>query len=349
MPKYTMQSEGKTYTFSSDSPLSDADLEAAAKQYFGPEQSMLGKVGQIAGEELGKVPGRMWEDVKGIGSMIANPKMADTLPMTLGPGAGAASTAMKIGQSGARALTTGLGRGLDKEGTVGQKAWEGAKAATVAGAWEAILGGLPFARAHRFGVPSIHETAGARRDQIAGSKAAQDTFKAAEDAVEKAYNAIKGHVDPGKVMFIPQIDPKNPISFRQAVDGLKKLDGIDWQMARDQIGKELNRIDRFRVGSPALGFKGPGAQARPQWRGMTPQARDVPGPLPVNAAGDRAIGMEGMLGDPALRTAVDTAATERIGGDPGVLIGSLPLLAIPEIGKKAYHGTRGIMRDIFGR
>lgn len=277
-----------------------------------PESGLsLGRVGQIAGEELGKVPGRMLEDVKGMLQTIQSPKMADVLPLSLGPASGLAGGV-------ARAATTGLGRGLDKPGDIGAKAWEGIKATGVAGLWEGILGSIPFARSHRLGIPSISETAGARRTQFAETQAAQDQYKAAADAVEKAYNAIRGHVDPGKVMFVPQIDPKNPISFRQAADGLKNLEGLDWQIAREQIGKELNRIDRFRAGNPAINFRGPGASARQQFRGITPKDRVAPGPTPANQAGDRAIAAEQALSDPALRAATDILATtkpEMLGGN----------------------------------
>lgn len=288
-----------------------------------PESGLsLGRIGEIAGEELGKVPGRVMEDVKGIGQSIVNPKMADVLPMSLGPTGGLAGGV-------ARAATTGLGRALDKPGDLGSKAWEGVKATGVAGLWEGILGAVPFARSHKFGIPSIAETAGGRRAQFAETQAAQDQFKAAEDAVEKAYNAIRGHVNPGKFMFVPQIDPKNPISFRQAVDGLKKLDGLDWQIAHDQIGKELNRLDVFRAGNPALNFKGPGASARQQFRGTVPRDRVAPGPTPPNQAGDRAIAAEQTLADPFLRTATDIMATskpEMLGGN--IQAGSVLPLAL---------------------
>ncbi|HEX6776380.1 MAG TPA: hypothetical protein VF238_11050 [Methylomirabilota bacterium] len=342
MPKYTMEHGGKKYSFSSDAPLSDADLNAAAAQYFGPEKSKTGQVAQIAGEELVKTPGRMAEGISSMWESIKNPKMSTTLPMTLGPvgkavpgaiglaklGAGEIGTGILsgIGRGLSRATTQGLGRGLDAP--PGQKISEGVKGGGIALAWEAALGGLagPMGKVP-FMTKSLKEVA-------APLKGREKAFAGAGEAPMKAYEALKDSVPKNAWMEVPSIS-KTPITFKEASEKLGKLEGVDFQAARNEIFKELERGGPSGLMSgPALN---PPVKASVALGGQAPKTPyaaegfDIRVPkerfTPPSTEGERfAKGAVEGLKSPLARTAADIVASEE--DQKGIPLGVYPLAPV---------------------
>lgn len=325
MPEYTMESGGKSYTFSSDSPLSDADLQAAASQYFGPEQSTASKIGGIVGEELAKTPGRMVEGVKSGASdlweSIKNPKLGTILPMTLGPGGGAAtSLGQGVAQGLARATATGVGRAVDAP--QGQKIEQGLKGGGLAAAWEAALGAAPYLR-----IPYLTRSLNQVAEPLAGRERA---FTSAGQAPMAAYERLRGSVPEGAWMQVPSISP-NPITFEEASRGLSRLQGVDWTAARNEIFSELQRggTGHAFLTGPPLNPPVRAAQALTT-APRQPYAAEgfnirVPGErfTPPSTEAERfATGAIQGLQSPITRTAADTVAPEQ--GPGGVPVGAWP-------------------------
>ena len=273
------------------------------------QESTLGKVGRIAKEELGKVPGRIAEDVKGIASGITDPKMSTVLPLTLGPGAGVVS----------RVGSVAMGRMLDEpKGTAGENLATAGKAIGTAGLWEAALGIGPKLGLSKLGVPSLESLA-----KRVGA------FRYATEAPLAAYNAIKDRVPKGKWMFVPTINPKAPITALEAAEGLAKLERLDYEAARKEIVQELNRLDMRRAGLPQLKAKGP----RP-YAGSGFETRTSPERFAPSDVSKRGAAVAEALKSPLSRIAADVGATEEVEGVP---VGALPFLMGSESLKSMAH------------
>lgn len=340
MPDYTIESGGKSYTFSSDSPLSDSDLQAAAAQYFGPEQSTMGKIGNIISEEAGKLPGKIKSDLSGLAEGIMNPKMSTTLPLALGGpyGKAALGTASKVpgaitgfvdalraGTPGALASATATGVGRAMDAPAGHKLEEGVKAGGLALAWNAALMGAPFAK-----VPYLSRSH-SLADRAAPLAERQEAFASTAPRVMDAFKALKGDVPPGAWMNVPSIS-KTPITFEQASKGLSKLEGVNFDAARNEIFSELKNGapgHAFMASPPmsppvkaatALGSAPKvGPYAAEGFNTRVPEARFKPRPTDAEKFATGAI--QG-LQSPMARTAADIVAPEQ--GPGGVPIGAWP-------------------------
>lgn len=275
----------------------------------------LGRVGQIAKEELGKVPGRVVEDVKAGVEGIVHPKMSTVLPLSLGPGAGVVS----------RVGSVAAGRMLDDpKATVGENLATAGTAATTAGLWEAAFGVAPKLGASKFGIPSLE----------ALSKRV-GAFKYATEAPMKAYEAIKDRVPKGKWMFVPTINPKQAITAKEAAETLGTLTGLEYEVARKEIKAELDRLDIWRGGLPDRPGRGPRPYAGSSFETRTSDKRFEPSDVAKKGAA-----AVKTLRDPFTRTAADVAATEDAGGIPLGLWP--PLMATPE-------SLRGIAEKVIRR
>ena len=247
--------------------------------------------------------------VQQIGNIVL--PIAATIPATAGiVGTGGTLAARAIPQAprlaaaGGRALTQGVLSGLQSG-----SAETGAKDAGVALAWEAILGGLPYAR-----LPW-----GKSLNQMAAPLRAREAeFARAGKAPLEAYEQMKNYVPPGAWMQVPSISPK-PITFEEASKGLAKLKGVDWTAARNEISQELKR------GGPSAIFSGPAlnppvkasvalggtAPKTPYlhegYNTRVPEARFNP---PSTEAERFAKGAVGALQNPMTRTAADIASAK---------------------------------------
>jgi hypothetical protein len=269
--------------------------EVEAPKGTGPAEGALGKVGRIAKEELGKIPGRIKEDVKGIAQTAMNPPLGTLLPLTLGPGAGllpriGSVTAGRVAES--------------KPKSVQEAATAAVKEGGVAALWEAAFGVGSRLGLSKMDLPSL-KSMGKR----------VETFDWATKAPLAAYNAIKDRVPPGKWMFVPSINPKAPISPLEAAEGLAKLEKLDYEVARKEIVQELNRLDMQRVGLPGLQAKGPRPYAGSAFETRTSKERFKPSG--ASYAAQAAI-------SPTARLAADVMATKETEG--GVPLGAYPFL-----------------------
>jgi hypothetical protein len=272
----------------------------------------LGRVGQIAGEELAKIPGRTVENVKELAEGIMHPNMSVMLPLTLGRGPGAPMRGPGVVS---RVGATAAGRMLDdpKPTAAGNLA-TAAKAATVAGAWEAMLGVVPFLKIPKTGTPSLKDFAGR-----------VSAYEHATEAPMKAYEAIKDRVPPGKWMFIPTINPKQAITAKEAAEGLSKLQYLEYETARKEIKAELDRLDIWRGGLAGKPNKGPRPYAGFTFEQKTEPRRFRPSQLSRGGAE-----VAGALKSPATRMATDVAATEE--GPGGIPLGTIPFIPFLEAG-----------------
>lgn len=276
----------------------------------------LGRIGQIAGEELGKVPGRALEDIKGAVETVRNPKMSTVLPLTLGPGAGVVP---RIG-----AVTAG--RMVDEpKTTVGENLMTAGKAAGVAALWEATLGLAPKLGMQRLGVPSLESMA-----------SRVGAFKYASEAPMKAYDLLKTRVPPGKWMFVPTINSKQAITFKEAAEKLGRLERLDYETARKEIKSELDRLDMYRAGLPGMKAKGPRPYAGSGFEARTSASRFEPSES--SKAGAQ---VSGALQSPLSRMAADVAATEDVHGVPA---GVIPFIASGDKASELYHLARRLAR-----
>lgn len=259
----------------------------------------LGRVGQIATEELGKMPGRVKEDIAGAVEDIRNPKMSTVLPLSLGPGAGVVP---RIGAVTAGRMVD------DPKGTLGENLMTAAKTATVAGLWEAAFGLAPKLGASKFGVPSLE-----------GLSKRVEAFDYASKAPMQAYEAIKDRVPKGKWMFVPTINPKQAITAKEAAEGLAKLERLDYEAARKEIKAELDRLDVWRAGLPGRPGRGPRPYAGSAFETRTSATRFEPSDVAKRGAATAQA-----MKSPLTRMAADVGATgEDIEGVPR---GALPFM-----------------------
>lgn len=297
-----------------------------------PESVMGGIFGAGQPKELDTI-----QSVGNVALPIATQALM-TAPIVGAGGAGAARAipqAPRLAAAGGRALTQGVVSGL-QSGSPEQ----GAKDAGVALAWEALLGGLPYAR-----LPwgkSLNQMAAPLRGREA-------EFERAGKAPLEAYEQMKNYVPPGPWMQVPSISPK-PITFEEASKGLAKLKGVDWTAARNEISQELKR------GGPSGMLSGPafnppvkasvalGGQTSKTpylhegYNARVPEARFTP---PSTEAERFAKGAVGALQNPMTRTAVDVASAEP-GPIEGHSLGELGLMPI-------VSSLKGLAHRIVGR
>lgn len=293
------------------------DYKPSAAEPEKPKGLTLGRVGQIAGEELAKVPGRVVEDVKGAVEGIRNPKMSTVLPLSLGPGAGVVP---RIGAVTAGRMVD------DPKGSLGENLMTAGKTATVAGLWEAAFGIAPKLGISKIGVPSL-ESLGKR----------VQAFAYATRAPMEAYEAIKDRVPKGKWMFVPTINPKQAITAKEAAEGLAKLERLDYEAARKEIKAELDRLDVWRAGLPGRPGKGPRPYAGSKFETITTPERFTPSDAAYRGAAATAA-----MKSPLTRMAADVVATgEDIEGVPR---GSLPALMMGTGGLKDLAARWAIHR-----
>ncbi len=155
----------------------------------------LRKVGVIAGEELGKTPGRMLEGAKGIVSSGAetamNPPMATVLPLTLGPGSTVVS---RLGALGAGAmLDKPSGQPLENLATAGRAIAPAAIMEAAVPLGGKLLRSLPGAKGAISGqdVAAYGQEIGRQSPPLAGASTADELRSLAAGPGRKALGQAK--------------------------------------------------------------------------------------------------------------------------------------------------------------
>ena len=219
---------------------------------------------------------------------------------------------------------------------------------------EAIPGGIASRLAKRQGIPKAME-------EFAGKAAA---YKWATEAPSKALAALKHRLPKDAKIVVPSIDPAKKIPLEQAVEELGKREGPAYQVLYSEIVDWINRLELSKraMGTTTVpaGVRQTAERVAkqlgttvddPMVRKMLEGMKVIPpgGALPVAAeaaaapsksAGElfagatspfraaptpvTARGAARALQAPALRSAVDVAATEDVGGMPA----ALPLAAV---------------------
>lgn len=156
------------------------------------------------------------------------------LPLIAGSGGAAAAVGVpavagRIAASGALGAAQSLARG---EG-LGEMGWHGLLDAIVAGVTE--------------GAVSAIARPGGRLLGKAG--AASRAFDWATKAPGEALEAIRARLPAGKWLNVPSLSSAK-LTVQEAVDKLATMTGNDYQLARQELASELNRLDVQAVTGP---------------------------------------------------------------------------------------------------
>lgn len=239
------------------------------------------------------------------------PKRVLTKPETFGESLIAPAImapAIMYGGTGAAAMgLPALAGRIAASGALGaaQSAWRGDDAATVGthGAMDAAvsgltegLGGVAAKAAGKVAKPltkAIEENQGMQRG-----------FKYATDAVDKAYDAVKGRIPPGKWFTLPSVSNAK-MTAQEAFDALRNAEGDSYRIIREDIQKNLDRLD-------SLGRKGANfaaSSAGRVFKMLTSDARFTPPEAPTGTMGEAAAKRLGEIAQhPRVRSTLDALA-----------------------------------------
>jgi hypothetical protein len=245
MPKYTMESGGKKYSFSSDSPLSDADLDAAAKQYFGETPRGEGDkaTGPTTPESIQQGlfqagQPKPLDMVQRVGNAVL-PRLA-TAP-TIMAGGEALPAAPLIG----RAITSGVIGGAESASKGQSPFWGFFVDALTGGATEGFLKVLPSVMK----VPKVTRSVGEMAEKVRSTKAGEASVA---PRIDEALALVKDKLPKGAWLNIPALDKTKRLTLEEAGKMLKApgLQDEQFQIARAQLKNEMNRLDITRLTGP---------------------------------------------------------------------------------------------------
>lgn len=319
-----------------------------AEQLAQPQEHPWVKFNRESREAFG--PGG-YEQGKTIPGSENLPHPADVLGTTAslaltGPGGGLAAKAVpqipRIAGAVGRVLTQGA-IGAGEAALKDKSATKGAEADVInAGLTEGALGLIGVAKIPRW-TKSIKEIA----DEF-GSRT--KAYEWATRAIGEAFDKIKDRIPKGRFMNVPNIDPTRRINPKEAMAGLEKLEGVEYDVARRQIISELNALDIRNVPKKMLGGarKTPGPYAGSEFEARTAGKGSAVSPVnrqkPTESSGEKAARA---FQSPGTAVAADTATRQRVGGVPfGTLAAAAGMQSAPVL--KHIPGARFVEEAVEG-
>lgn len=161
-------------------------------------------------------------------------------------------------------------------------------------------------------------------------------YESVAPRIEQAFNAIKGRLPDTKWVRVPTLGTKK-MTPKEAIEGLKKLEGTDFKQARQEIVAEFEK--KVTHAGTAMDLRAPADRFAPTGtmqriaEGAVPPLKGQGGELWPKVGGQSLV-------PNAERAAVEAAATQDVGGIP---VGAIPPLKVAS----GVKGFGDIARTIF--
>jgi hypothetical protein len=173
----------------------------------------------------------------------------------------------------------------------------------------------------------------------------QKAYAYATDSIKSAFDKVHAAFPAARWMQVPAIDSTKRLTAKEVEAGLHKLHGVDFEVARQQIINELNRLDlrnlpaKMRQGAP----KSPAPYMGTEFEKRLHPYRVKPTMKPEERTAERASSVLN-----AIRPVAETAMTRSPEGTGGTPFGALAANAMVQ-GSPLRHipGAR-MLRDVVG-
>lgn len=217
-----------------------------------------------------------------------------------------------------RALASG---GISAATTKSDPLWAAFIGALVGGAGEAGTALLSRLKIPFTDLPTL-KTMG---EKIPGARAG---FERGGERIREAFDAVKDRLPPGKWMSVPTLG-KGKVTAEQAVDGLLRQRGKDYEQTLGEIVSEFNRLD---IQHGVRGFRGPAPYAGAAFKTRAPAERFEYAGTQGERAATRFLDISR---SPATRAVLQSELTPEIA--PGIPRGAVPLMGGEGFSALARH------------